>query len=159
MKAPTIWILDDEDSIRDVLSTIIRRLGYTCEVFESPSDLLAKIAPGRADVVFTDVRMEGMDGIELTRQLLRIDPKVKVMLLTGFPSIADAVAAIKCGAFDYLTKPFRMEEIKLRIERALESRELKGRLNTNRYLTWVLIVSMPLWFFLGFLFAYLIRDL
>ncbi|HMP73873.1 MAG TPA: response regulator [Kiritimatiellia bacterium] len=159
MKSPTIWILDDEEAIRDVLSTLVRRLGYVCEVFDSPVELLSRIRPGEVDVVFTDVRMEGMDGLELTRQLIAKDPALKVVLLTGFPSITDAVAAIKNGAFDYLTKPFRMEEIRMRIERAMESRELKGRLLTNRYLTWILIASMPLWFFLGFLFAYVLRDL
>jgi DNA-binding NtrC family response regulator len=159
MKPPVIWIVDDDDSVLELMGAIIERLGYEGRTFSLAADALAAFEKGAADVVITDVRMPDMDGIEVTRTLLERDPLVKVMLLTGYPSVPDAVHAIKSGAFDYLTKPFRMEEIRVRLKRALEARELSGRLATNRWLTWVLIASMPLWFLLGVLFGYLMRSL
>lgn len=159
MKQATIWIVDDDESVLDLMLTIVERLGYAGRTFTLATEALEAFQRGAADVVISDVRMPDMDGMEFTRRLLGKDPAVKVMLLTGFPSIPDAVNAIKGGAFDYLTKPFRMEEIRVRLERALEARELFSRLATNRWLTWVLIASMPLWFLLGVLFGCLIRDM
>ncbi|HEY8240995.1 MAG TPA: response regulator, partial [Kiritimatiellia bacterium] len=105
----------------------------------------------------TDLRMPKMSGLELTRALLVKDPEAIVMVLTGYPSIPDAVEAVKSGATDFLSKPCRMEEIRIRLERALESRELQDRLKKTRSLTWILIGSLPLWFVLGMVLARFVR--
>ena len=158
MKQTTIWIVDDDDSVLDLMLAIVERLGYRARTFTLATDALEQFQRGKAEVVISDVRMPDMDGLEFTRRLIEKDPAVKVMLLTGYPSIPDAVEAIKNGAFDYLTKPFRMEEIRIRLERALEARELFSRLVSSRWLTWILIGSMPLWFLLGYLFGCLLLD-
>ncbi len=157
--ATTIWIIDDDESVREVLSTIMERLGYAYRVFGDSAQALSEYERGKADVIICDVRMPAMDGITFTRKIVQVDRAVKIMLLTGFPSIDDAVEAIRAGAFDYLTKPFRMEEIRIRVERALENRDLAGRLTTNRWLTWILIAFMPVWFLLGFFLGRILPGL
>ncbi len=147
----TIWVVDDEEPVREVLGAMLQQLGYETRLFPDAAALLNVFHPGQADLVLTDVRMPGMDGLALTRILREKDPKLAVVILTGFPSVDDAVEAIRLGATDYLTKPFRMEEIRLRLLRALETRELLQQVRRGRMLTWLLIGSMPFWFVLGLL--------
>lgn len=135
------------------MGDMVQDMGHVTRLFSHPKELLAAYSHGKADAIITDVRMQDMDGRELTRAILEKDPAALVLILTGFPSINDAVELIKMGAVDYLQKPFRAEEIKVRIDRALQSRELMTRFYKNRYLTWILIASMPVWFLLGFFIA------
>jgi DNA-binding NtrC family response regulator len=151
-----LWVVDDEEPVGDVLSGMLHELGYDARVFTDARKALAEYRPGRVDAVIADVRMPGMDGLEFTRALREKDPKAVVMILTGFPSVEDAVEAIKMGASDYLTKPFRIEEIRMRVLRALEARDLHDRFRRNRTLTWALIGSLPVWFVLGILLALLV---
>jgi len=150
----TIWVIDDEESVADVLCGMLQQLGYETRFFQDPRQALDAYQAGKADVVMTDIRMPTMDGLEFTRTLRARDPRAVVILITGFPSVSDAVEAIKMGAADYLTKPFRMEEIRLRVLRALEARDLEQRFRRNRALTWLLIGSLPVWFLLGLFLAF-----
>lgn len=152
----TIWVIDDDPAIGDVLAATLQEIGHEPRVFTQAKDALAEYKPGCADVVMTDIRMPGMDGLEFTRKLIEKDPSATVVILTGFPSVEDAVEAIKIGAVDYMTKPFRLEEIRLRLLRVLEARDLSQRLRRNRILTWLLIGSLPVWFVLGILLALLL---
>ncbi|NCC60356.1 MAG: response regulator [Verrucomicrobiae bacterium] len=154
----TVWVVDDEESVRDVVGAMLKELGYEVRLFEGAEPVLKEYKSGAADVIITDVRMPGMSGMELTRVLLDKDPDAIIMILTGFPSIPDAVEAIRTGAADFLSKPCRMEEIRIRIERALESREVYGRLRRTRTVAWVLIASLPIWFILGILLARLLQS-
>lgn len=148
-----IWIVDDEESVREVIGDIVRDMGHRVRLFERPRELLEAYAPRAADAIITDVRMPEMDGAELTREILKRDPAALVLIMTGYPSINDAVELIKMGAVDYLQKPIRAEEIKVRVDRALNSRDIVRRFRSNRSLTWILIGSMPIWFALGLLIA------
>jgi DNA-binding NtrC family response regulator len=152
----TIWIIDDEEATTDVLSAMLQEIGHDTRVFNQAREALAAYKPGAADVVITDIRMPGMDGLEFTRAIRAQDPRATVIVLTGFPSVEDAVQAVKMGAADYMTKPFRIEEIRLRLLRVLEARDLETRFRRNRVLTWLLIGSLPVWFILGIFMAYLI---
>lgn len=145
----TIWVVDDEEPVREVLGAMLQQLGYETRLFADGPSLLAAYRPGLTDVVMTDIRMPGMDGLALTRALRERDPKVVIMIATGFPSVQDAVEAIRLGAADYLGKPFRMEEIRLRLVRALELRDLQVQVRRSRSLCWLLIGSLPFWFILG----------
>lgn len=149
----TVWIVDDEDQVRDVVGNMVEELGYRVRIFSRAQEALDAYRPGAADAVITDVRMPEMDGLTFTRTLRQRDPSAVVLILTGYPSVPDAVEAIRSGASDYLTKPFRLEEIRVRIQRALENRDLQDRHRKNRSLTWWLIAVMPLWLLLGFLLA------
>jgi DNA-binding NtrC family response regulator len=155
--ASRVWVVDDDDSVREVLTAMLTELGHEARNFADPHEALTAYAPGATDIVITDLRMPKMSGLELTRALLVKDPEAVVLVLTGYPSIPDAVEAVKSGATDFLSKPCRMEEIRIRIERALESRELQAQLKKTRSLTWVLIGSLPLWFVLGMVLARFVR--
>lgn len=154
----TVWIVDDEEAVREVVSAMLKELGYRVRAFETGEAAIAEYEKDPADVVITDVRMPGMSGMDVTRALLDKDPDAIVMILTGFPSIPDAVEAIKAGATDFLSKPCRIEEIRVRIERALESRDALNRLKKTRLLAWGLILSLPIWFILGILLARLLQT-
>lgn len=152
----TVWVIDDESATLNVLSAMLQELGHEPRVFNQAREALAAYKPGSADVVMTDIRMPGLDGLEFTRALKEKDPRATIIILTGFPSVEDAVEAIKMGAADYMTKPFRLEEIRLRLLRVLEARDLADRFRRNRVLTWLLIGSLPVWFILGILLAFLV---
>ncbi len=153
-----IWVIDDEESVRDVVGAMLRELGYEVRLFADGEEAIKAYREKPADIVITDVRMPGMSGLEVTRRIIEIDPDGVVMILTGFPSIADAVEAIKSGAVDFLSKPCRIEEMRVRIERALESREMQSRLHRTRLLAWILIATLPIWFILGVLLARLLQS-
>jgi len=93
-----------------------------------------------------------------TRAILDVDPNAIVIILTAYPSIPTAVESIRGGAADFLSKPCRIEEMRIRLEHALESRDLQGRLKKTRMVAWALIASLPIWFILGILLAQLLRP-
>jgi DNA-binding NtrC family response regulator len=157
--ATTIWAVDDEDAVREALESMIKELGYQVRTFSSAEDVLAAYKRETVpDVVITDVRMPGMSGMDLTRAILAIDPHAIVIILTAYPSIPNAVESIRNGATDFLSKPCRIEEMRIRLEHALESRDLQLRLNKTRIITWSLIASLPLWFVLGIILAKILHP-
>ena len=145
----TVWVVDDEAPVREVLEAMLQQLGHTCSLFEDGPALLSAYRRDQVDLVISDMRMPGMDGMALLRALREKDPHVVIIFLTGYPTVQDGVEAIRLGASDYLTKPFRMEEINLRLLRALENRDLNQQLRRSRILAWLLIGSLPFWFVMG----------
>jgi DNA-binding NtrC family response regulator len=151
--AATVWVVDDDEAVRSVLGAMLKELGYNIQLFDKAEDVLKIYSVRPPDVLITDVRMPGMSGMELTRAIMEKDPFAIVMILTGYPSIPDAVEAIRVGAVDFLSKPCRIEEIRIRIERAIENKHLQSRLKKTRLITWSLMASLPLWFVLGIILA------
>ncbi len=120
-----ILVVDDEESIREFFEIMLRREGY--EVFSAPNgkkalDLL-KIR--QADLIIADIQMPEMSGIELLAKIKLIDPEIVVIMITAYGSTETAVEAMKLGAYDYVQKPFKIEEIKIIIAQSLEKRALK----------------------------------
>jgi DNA-binding NtrC family response regulator len=103
--------------------------------------------------VITDLNLTGMTGLELLSRIVAEDPTVAVILITGYPSIKSSIEVIKKGARDYITKPFDIDEIKVKIERALLEQNLQGRLKNARGMVLALIISIPVWFVLGVILA------
>jgi two-component system response regulator HydG len=135
----TILIIDDNETIREGLAHTVRKMGHRPLVASGGDDGLAQLkAAGEVDFVITDLRMEGMDGVEVLRQVHKRDPDVPTMIITAFGTVETAVEAMKLGAFDFLTKPFAPEVVRLKVERALElaaSRRARRRLEAqNEYL-------------------------
>lgn len=153
-----IWVIDDDAATSDVLSAMLKQLGYETRTFAAARDALAAYKPGVAEIVISDVRMPDLDGLEFTRALKKKDPRVIIVVLTGFPSVEDAVEAIRLGAADYMTKPLSLEEMRLRLLRVLEARDLQDRFHRNRMLTWLLIGSLPVWFLLGIALALIVAK-
>jgi DNA-binding NtrC family response regulator len=128
---PRILVVDDEARMASVVAMALGRAGYTCETCASGEEALAALAARGADVVVTDWKMAGMDGIELLKQLRVQQPALPVILITAFASVPSAVAAMREGAFDYVTKPFDNDELRAVVARALELTRLERE---NRYL-------------------------
>jgi len=123
--AGSILIVDDEFSIRDSLYNWFRREGYSVRAVENASEALEAMQAQYFDVVLLDIRMPGMDGMELQEHIHGIDPRIAVIMMTAFASVDTAVRALKHGAFDYVTKPVDPDELSHLVARALEQRRLR----------------------------------
>ncbi len=120
MSKGQILVVDDEGAQREILRTILTAEGYQVETAASATEAQAKNARARFDLVLTDLRMPGADGLSLVGQLTREDPPTLVILMTAYGSKDSAEQALKQGAFDYLTKPLGREELLLTVGRAFE---------------------------------------
>jgi DNA-binding NtrC family response regulator len=132
MKDPScrILLVDDEYSMRDSLTEWFRKDGYEVIPAQNASEALKALQQQRFDVALLDIKMPGMDGMELQQHVHRIDPALAVIMITAFASVETAVQALKQGAFDYVTKPVDPDELSHLVQRALEKRRLE-RENTQ----------------------------
>ncbi len=119
-----ICVIDDEAMMRDSLEATLTAQDHKVFLFENGQEALTMIKQHPFDIVLTDLRMPGLDGIELLRELRRLGLDVPVVLMTAHATITTAVEAMKLGAFDYVQKPFNVEEIEIVVERALRQRVL-----------------------------------
>ncbi len=115
-----ILIIDDNDTIRDGLAHMVKKLGHDPVVAANGAAGVAAFKQRPADFVITDLKMDGLGGVDVLKQIAAADPDVPIMLITGFGTVETAVEAMKLGAFDFLTKPVQPEVVKLKVERALE---------------------------------------
>jgi len=137
--ADVIFLVDDDDGSRDAMAKTLERVGYDVRAFPGAEEALDRMRSGDpVDVVVSDVRMPGMDGYELLRQVRAEWPGLPFLLVTAFADVEDAVAALQGGADDYLTKPVKVQELRQRVQlqlerRALstENRKLKERLDKS----------------------------
>jgi NtrC-family two-component system response regulator AlgB len=121
-----LLIVDDERNIRRTLATFFGSLGHQIKQVESGEEGVAAARAQDFDVVLTDYRMAQMNGLELLHEIKRIAPQTPVVLMTAYATVENAVAAMKAGAYDYLTKPFSLDQIQLVVDRALELRRLRA---------------------------------
>jgi FixJ family two-component response regulator len=119
-KTPTIYIVDDDDSMRQAIALLLRTVGYTPVAFSRPGDFLAKYDTNQHGCLVLDIRMPEMSGLEVQQQLNRSGAMLPVIFITGHGDIPMAVQAMKDGAFDFLTKPFRDQDLLDRINNALK---------------------------------------
>ncbi|MCG8457356.1 MAG: sigma-54 dependent transcriptional regulator, partial [Holophagales bacterium] len=120
-----VLVVDDELKMAEAITTFLRRRGHACVVATSAEEALELFDAHGADVVVTDRRMPGMDGVALLGSLLEREPGLPVILVTAYGDVPSAVEAMRRGAFDYLTKPFDLEDLRGRVDRALELRRLE----------------------------------
>jgi two-component system response regulator PilR (NtrC family) len=121
----TIHVIDDEPVIHDVLGQLLTSEGYEVELSSSGEEGLAKIEERFFDLVLLDLLMPGLKGIEVLQALRRIDPRALVIIITAYASVESAIEAMKMGAFDYIQKPFKHDELLMTIERALDHKRLQ----------------------------------
>src|SRR6202035_611209 len=127
----TILVVDDEEIMREILETLLTREGYEVRVASSGAEGLEFARALPFDAAFVDIMMPGLDGIGTLDELKRIDEDLAVIIITAYGSIESAIAAMKGGAFDYITKPFKNEEVLVVVRNAMERRRL---VNENRTL-------------------------
>ncbi len=122
-----LLIVDDEKNIRQSLATFLDSCGHQVKTAESGREALATLSQqDDFDLVLSDYRMAEMNGLELLKEIKRRYPDTVVILMTAYATVANAVAAMKAGAYDYLTKPFSLDQIQHVVERALEVKELRS---------------------------------
>jgi two-component system response regulator PilR (NtrC family) len=120
-----ILVIDNEKSMRDFLAIVLKKEGYLVAAAENGEAAVQRLEKEIFDLVITDLKMPKMGGIELLKNVKEIHPNTVVLVMTAFASTETAIEAMKEGAYDYLTKPFQIEEVKLIIRNALEKKRLK----------------------------------
>src|ERR671930_2362940 len=120
----TLLVADDDPGLRESLERTLTREGYRVILASDGRGALEQLQGGGIDLVVTDLKMPGLTGIEVLRATKAIAPDVAVILLTAFGTVEEAVKAMKDGAYDFLTKPFRREQLLKLIDKALERRDL-----------------------------------
>ncbi len=120
-----ILIVDDEPIVQQSLAEWFRSDGYEVDSAGSAKEALRKVAEGRYDIALVDIKMPGMDGLELQSRLAEVEPDLTVIMITAYASVDSAVQALKAGAFDYVTKPFDPDELSHLVRRAIEHRSLR----------------------------------
>jgi two-component system response regulator HydG len=119
----SLLVVDDELIVRDSLDKWFREEGYDVTVAESAQEALAKMAAKRFDLALVDIKMPGTDGVELQRRMHEIDSDMLVIMMTGYASVETAVAALKNGAYDYVSKPFDPDDIAHTVHNALAHKQ------------------------------------
>ena len=150
----SILIVDDDQAVREMLFEVVRNMGKHAIAASNGREGLERFQEHSVDLVIVDLKMPGMAGEELLREIKRLDRDAVVIVLTGYPSVDTAVETIQAGAYDYLMKPAPAPEIKMVIERALERRRLAKKLG---FFTWLLIISVPICVVLGVLLVFMLR--
>ena len=125
-RRPMVLVVDDDKNTREGLERALRRL-YDVRQAESAPRAMEELARGGVDVMLADLRMPGMDGMELLRRVQARYPDVVCLLLTAYGSVETAVEAMKQGAYDFLTKPVNLDHLEVVLERALQSRAMEAR--------------------------------
>jgi DNA-binding NarL/FixJ family response regulator len=123
-KMDKILIVDDDRGLQSLLSDVLKLEGYEAIVAGDGREALEKIKMHLPDLILLDIRLPKMDGIKVLEEIKKIDKNLIVIMLTGYGDIKDAVKAMKLGAFDYITKPFKNEEMVINIKKALQKRHL-----------------------------------
>ncbi len=120
-----ILVIDDEQDLRDGCERILKRMDCIVSKASNGEDGVALFKKERHSVVLSDLKMPGIDGIEVLRQLREIDPEILVIILTGFATIETAIEAMKMGAYDFVAKPFEPDQLRIVVGRALEKLEFR----------------------------------
>lgn len=124
MHTAKILVVDDDGVARELLADALKKEGYEVEAFSSGEEAIERGRRGQVDLVLTDLKMGTVDGLTVLREFKRFSPDTSIVLLTSFGSLEGAIEAIKQGAYDYLAKPFKKEEIKLVVQRSLDHSQL-----------------------------------
>src|SRR5712675_186720 len=128
-----ILIADDHDALRRGLARGLGEAGHEVEEASNGNLAIEKLHDSYFDIVLSDLKMGGSDGMDVLRTTRSMHPSTAVILLTAFGSVHTAVEAMKSGAFDYVQKPFEIEEMEVKIEKALEMRRMRHELDYLRH--------------------------
>jgi putative two-component system response regulator len=124
----TVLVVDDEQCTRELCVEVLSRAGYAARAVSSGQKAVELVAHGTFSVVLLDIRMPGLSGIAALGMMRAVRPDVGIIMITGFGSIESSVDAMRLGAYDYILKPFRLEELTLRVRRCLEERAAQAKI-------------------------------
>jgi len=131
-KSASILVVEDEEKMRELLQKILLTEGYLVQTASNGSAALSMIEEHSFDIVLTDVKMPGLGGIELLKAVRGISKETYVIIMTAFGTIDSAVEAMKQGAYDYISKPFKMDEIRILMNKILDEKALRHEVNSLR---------------------------
>jgi len=120
-----VLVVDDEQSMRELLGIMLRQAGYQVAAADGGEAAIQMLKSESFDLVVTDLRMRKIDGLGVLKAAKEFSPRTVVLVVTAFASTETAVEAMKLGAYDYVTKPFKLDELKLTVANALERRRLQ----------------------------------
>jgi DNA-binding NtrC family response regulator len=129
MKSASVLLVDDDATFRQVMAKELTRLGYQVETLATGEEAVRRTATLEPDVVLLDMRLPGMNGLDVLKSIHASVPATEIVMLTGHGSIDTAIESIRMGAFDYVVKPCPLDELHIRIQRAVERRSLQQRAN------------------------------
>jgi two-component system, NtrC family, response regulator len=124
-KKAKIWVVDDEKIIRVTLADDLRDAGYAVREFSNAGSVFQILPEETPDIIITDLKMPGIDGIELLAKIKQIKPEITIIVMTAYGTVENAVKAMKLGAYDYMTKPFDKEEVLLMLDRIMEVNSIR----------------------------------
>ncbi len=151
MRKNRLLIVDDEQQIRAMLEQFFKELGYMVMTAGSGKEAIERFLKYKFDCIISDLVMPEMDGLALLRQVKEKSPGTLFFLITGYGTIENAVQGMKDGAYDFIAKPFRLEDMKMRVERALLAKNLENSVKKMSGILWAFIISIPIWLILGIL--------
>ena len=122
-----VLVVDDEEILRNLLSDVLQEEGYNVRSLGCAEQALKLVTEGEVDIIITDIKMKGMDGIQLLKKTKEISPDTDVIVMTGYASIETAVESMKLGAIDYLNKPLNIEQIRVIVNKAVRQRLIKKK--------------------------------
>jgi two-component system response regulator AtoC len=120
-----ILVVDDELFVRELLLEFLSTQDYEVSLADSGEKAVKLLQTQPVDLILLDLKMPGIDGIETLRQMKEIDPNALAIIMTGYPTIESSIDALRHGAYDYVIKPFKLNELKSTIEKALQEHKLK----------------------------------
>lgn len=139
-----ILIVDDDDGVRTSLAQLLKEVGYQTQEVSSGAEAMETISSADFDVVLLDITMPGMNGVDTLSELKKINPKTPVIMITAFPSTDSAVDTVKRGASDYISKPFKVDELVLKINRTIEETRIAENIKKLPFPNTMSSLSNPL---------------
>jgi len=158
MAKANILIVDDDQTIRELLEEFLQELGYEIATAQNGTEALTIINRQDFDCIISDNVMPDMGGVELLGHLKKLNKKIPFLMITGYPTIEIAVEVMKQGAYDYITKPLELEDIRIKVERALHTKGLEKSLKKMSGIAWAIVISIPIWLILGIILGKIWRS-
>ncbi|MBI4848215.1 MAG: sigma-54-dependent Fis family transcriptional regulator [Nitrospirae bacterium] len=131
----TLLIVEDDDVLLKTLSEVFLRKGFDVLSAESGKEALGFARSKRVDLVLLDLKLPDMNGLTVLKDLRELDESITVIVMTAYPEVKTAISAMKAGAYDYINKPFELEELKLIVGKSIETRNLRSEVERLRYQT------------------------
>ncbi len=127
-KKVKILVVDDEQGMRDMLSYALGKEGYIVVTAQNGEEGINKVKEEDIDIAILDIKMPGMDGITVLGKIKEIKPEIEVIIATGYASLETAIESLRKGAYDYINKPFNINELTALLEKAYETKHMKSQL-------------------------------